>query len=183
MKNKAIDARTYQFGSAEPILIDTNVWLYLQPPAMRPTSRGAAGYSSAFSNLLRAKAQPVVDALILSEYLNRYIRIEYDASWRSAYTDFKEFRKSADSTSILQAAVAEIDQILKTAKACNTQLNGINMAAVLGEVQAGTIDFNDSLLIENCRLNGWKLLTHDSDMTTGGIDVLTTNTRLLQACQ
>lgn len=182
MKNKALDARTYQFQPEEPILIDANVWLYLQPPAAQPTPNWAAAYSSAFSKLLHAKAQPVVDALVLSEYLNRYIRLEYDATWKTTYPKFKDFRKSADGTLILQSAVAEIGQILKSAAARDTQLACIDMAAVLGQVQTGMIDFNDGLLIENCRLNGWKLLTHDRDMTVGGIEVLTTNPHLLQAC-
>lgn len=182
MKNKALDARTYQFQPDEPILIDANVWLYLQPPATQPTPYWATAYSSAFSKLLHAKAQPIVDALILSEYLNRYIRLEYDASWKATYPKFKNFRKSHEGAIILQSAVAEIAQILKAASAHDTQLASINMPAVLSQVQTGTIDFNDGLLIENCRINGWKMLTNDGDMTAGGIDLLTTNRSLLQAC-
>ena len=182
MKNKALDARTYKFVPDELILIDANIWLYLQPPAAQPAPKWAVAYSSVFSKLLHAKAQPVVDALILSEYLNRYIRIEYEAAWKLSYPKFKDFRKSSDGAFILQSAVAEIGQILKSASARDTQFASIDMAAVLGQVQTGTIDFNDGLLIENCRLNGWKLLTHDKDMTVGGIKVLTTNNHLLQAC-
>jgi hypothetical protein len=181
-KNKARNAAAYNFQAGEPILIDANVWLYLQPPPAQPTSGWATSYSNAFSRLLQAKAQPVVDVLILSEYLNRYIRIEYDASWRAQYPKFKDFRQSPDAANILQAAVAEIGQILKTSKACDTPLASINLPAVLGAVQNGTADFNDGLLIENCRLNGWKLLTNDSDMIMGGIELLTANRKLLQAC-
>ena len=43
-------------------------------------------------------------------------------------------------------------------------------------------DFNDGILLENCRLNNWKMLTNDSDMTLGGIEILTANRRLLDAC-
>jgi predicted nucleic acid-binding protein len=182
MKNKAHDASTYHFQPGEPILIDANVWLYLQPPAAQPATSWAATYSKVFANLLHARAQPVVDALVLSEYLNRYIRLEYDASWKVAYPKFKDFRKSPDGALILQSAVAEIGQILKAASAHDTRLSGIDIPTVLGQVQIGTMDFNDGLLIENCRLNGWKLLTNDGDMRTGGIDVLTKNKSLLQAC-
>lgn len=181
-KNKAHAAASYRFQAGESILIDANVWLYLQPPAARPTSQWAAAYSSVFCRLLQAKAQPVVDALILSEYLNRYIRIEHDASWKTRYPKFKDFRQSPDAANILQAVVAEIGQILKTSKACDTPLASINLPAVLGAVQNGTADFNDGLLIESCRLNGWKLLTNDGDMTMGGIELLTANRKLLQAC-
>lgn len=181
-KNKARDAASYRFRADERILVDANVWLYLQPPAAQPAPRWAAAYSGIFSRMLVAKAKPVVDALVLSEYLNRYVRIEYDACWKASYPKFKNFRQSPDAADILCAATDEIAQILKNGVPCDTPLAGIDMPAVLGAVQSGTVDFNDVLLIENCRLNGWKLLTHDSDMTLGGIDLLTTNKKLMNAC-
>lgn len=181
-KNKARDAATYNFQTGERILIDANVWLYLLPPAAQPAPAWAAAYSGVFSRLLRAKAEPVVDGLVLSEYLNRYVRIEYDASWRVTYPKFKDFRKSANGVAVMQAAVAEVTQILKSSATRHTLLANIDIPAVLGAVQCGAMDFNDGLLIENCRINGWKLLTHDGDMIIGGIDLLTTNSKLLQAC-
>jgi hypothetical protein len=38
------------------------------------------------------------------------------------------------------------------------------------------------MLVETCRLRGWKLLTNDADMTLGGIELLTSNPKLLAAC-
>lgn len=181
-KNRAHNAAGYGFRADERILIDANIWLYLQPPAAQPAPNWAAAYSGVFARMLHAKARPVVDALVLSEYLNRYVRIEYDACWKAAYPRFKDFRQSVDATGILRSATAEIAQILKTSISCDTQFAGIDMPAVLGAVQSGTVDFNDGLLIENCRLNGWKLMTHDRDMTLGGIELLTTNRKLMAAC-
>jgi hypothetical protein len=182
MKNKALEARSYIFQPGESILVDANVWLYLLPPAAQPASRWAGGYSRAYGNMLGAKATPVVDALILSEYLNRYLRIEYGAFWASTYSNFKNFRQSSDASNTLGNAVAELTQITRDASVCDTPLSGIDLTALFGEIKSGAIDFNDGLLVENCRQNGWKLLTNDGDMTMGGIEVLTTNTRLLRAC-
>lgn len=53
---------------------------------------------------------------------------------------------------------------------------------VEAETQAGSLDFNDGVLVEVCRIRGWKLLTNDADMQLGGIEVLTTNPKLLAAC-
>lgn len=181
-KNKAQDASMYKFQSGEHILVDANVWLYLYPPPAQPVSSWAAAYSNAFSRLLGAKAIPVVDALILSEYLNRYVRIEYDASWRSRHPTFENFRQSADAATVLGSAVAEINQILKITSLRDTLLANIDLPAVLGAFKAGTINFNDGLLAQNCCINGWKLLTNDGDMTIGGIEVLTTNSALRKSC-
>lgn len=181
-KNRANNAANYSFAAGERILVDANVWLYLCPPAGQPAPPWAAGYSNAFARLLRAKSVPMVDALVLSEFLNRYVRIEYEASWRGSYPNYKAFRQSPDSAQVLQSATAEIGLILKAATPCDTRLAGTDLPSVLNAVESGVIDFNDGLLIENCRINGWKLLTNDGDMTIGGIQVLTTNGALLRSC-
>jgi predicted nucleic acid-binding protein len=181
-KNKAHDATKYIFSKGEPVLIDANVWLYLQPPAARPPPGFAWRYSKTLKNILGAGASPVIESLVLSEYLNRYLRLEYDVTWRGAYPNFKAFRKSGDFASLSHVAVADARQILKLAAPQDTLLRATDISDILAETEAGTLDFNDGVLIENCRLNGWKLLTNDGDMTIGGIEVLTTYQPLLAAC-
>lgn len=182
MKNRAWDLARYTFSAGEKILVDTNVWLHLAPPPSSPNRWNARVYTQAFANLLKQKAVACVDALILSEYFNRYIRIEYEANWRSRHAGFKSFRQSADASAVLGDAVLELKQILKQATACDTSLAGIDIPSVLSGVQAGTMDFNDGLLVANCKRHGWKLMTDDGDMSRGGIEVLTANRHLLQAC-
>jgi len=181
-RNKAHHATSYSFQAGERILVDANVWLFVQPPAAQPPPYFSKSYSAALKNLLAAGAQPVIEALVLSEYLNRYLRLEYDAVWRRGYPKFKDFRKSGDFGPLAQAAVADARQILKLALPQDTLLSHANIPAVLGETETGTLDFNDGVLVETCRLRGWKLLTNDGDMTIGGIEVLTTYPPLLRAC-
>ncbi len=181
-KNKAHDVAKYAFSKGEPILIDANVWLYLQPPSVQPPPKFAWQYSNAFKQLLSAGATPVIESLVLSEYLNRYLRLEYDFTWRTTYPKFKDFRKSGDFAPVAQAVVADARRILKIASPRDTQVCTTDLAGILAETEAGTLDFNDGVLVENCRVNGWKLLTNDGDMTVGGIEVLTSYKPLLAAC-
>ena len=181
-KNKAINASTYAFQPGERVLVDANIWIYLQPPVSKPTPYYARQYSAALKQLLAAGAQPVIEALVLSEYLNRYLRLEYEVGWLGKYPKFKDFRTSPDFASAASAAVGDARQILKVAAAEDTPLLSVELPAILVETEAGRIDFNDGVLAETCRLRGWKLLTNDSDMTVGGIEVLTTNPKLLAAC-
>ncbi len=183
MKNNAIHAAPYVFRADEQILVDANVWLYLQPPAAQPAPSWAnRGYSRVFANLLAAGAVPVIDALILSEYLNRYVRIEYDACWKEGYSKFKDFRSSPAGVNVTENAVAEAEHILSfTGRLQDTMANEISLSDVFAEFKQGSIDFNDGILIENCRLRQWKFLTHDADIRVGGIDVLTLNKKLLGA--
>jgi predicted nucleic acid-binding protein len=180
--NKAHDAAKYVFQKNEQILIDANVWIYLLPPAAQPAPGFAWRYSAALKNLLAAGASPVVESLVLSEYLNRYLRLEFDAAWRRTYGNYKNFRKSGDFAPLAQVAVANAREILKLASPQDTLLSQADIPAILNETEDGTLDFNDGVLIETCRVRGWKMLTNDGDMTHGGIEVLTTYAPLLKAC-
>jgi predicted nucleic acid-binding protein len=184
-RNKAVDASIYSFNDGEYILLDANIWLSLYSPPSSSTRRRAAQYSSVFQRLIAAKAKPVVDAVILSEFINRYSRIEFDAAKRSVAgtpQDFKQYRRTPAGLSAMQAAVAEARRILAISSPHDTPFSRITISDVLAETAAGTLDFNDGVLVESCRLNGWKLLTDDGDMQLGGVEVLTANRTLLQAC-
>ena len=71
--------------------------------------------------------------------------------------------------------------MLQLAKRHDYPFAKINVNGVLADFEAGSFDFNDGLLVETCRHNGWKLVTHDADFTSGGIEVLTKNQRLIVA--
>jgi len=187
-RNRAFSAAGYAFKKGERVLVDANVWLFLQPPAAQPPKAYTRAYSTAFKNLVLAEAEPVLDALILSEYLNRYWQIEWRA-WEKInpglavrYPYAKDFRKSPYFTPIAQNAIAEAKCIRGLCGVRETPLHLTDLNDVLSEFAAGTFDFNDGVLLESCRLRGWKMLTDDGDMTKGGIEVLTANQRLIAAC-
>jgi len=50
------------------------------------------------------------------------------------------------------------------------------------DFQTGGIDFNDALLVDICKKRNLKLMTNDSDFQDVGIEILTTNPKLLKAC-
>lgn len=194
-KNKAHDATAFAFQKGQRVLLDANLWIYLLPPTSKPTPWFAKSYSGVLKRLLGAGTEAVVEALVLSEYMNRYWRLELSAWQRTnpalaaTFIDAKDrkfneknFRLSPHFKPIGAAAVAEAKQILKLCGVRDTPLHLADMDDLLPEFGAGTIDFNDAVLAETCRLRGWKMLTHDKDMTVGGIDVITTNPKLLAAC-
>lgn len=179
--NKAHDARWYSFKNDEPFLLDASVWLYLFAAPSDPKSSFADGYSQVFKKMLVGKVSLILDALVLSEYLNRYIRIEYRA-WTSKYPNLKDFRKSSDFGPVAQSAATQAKQILKLCSCCDHLFSKCDLTRVLTDFENGLMDLNDGMLIEACRLNGWKFLTNDSDCVLGGIHLLTIHPRLLKAC-
>lgn len=182
MKNKAHNLSTYSFKKDEPLLLDANIWLYLFPAPSGKAPGFAARYSAALKRILAARAHLVMDAMILSEYLNRYCRIEWNALHTIAYPDYKMFRKSKAFPNVGQGAAAFARGILKVCTCHDHPFAAANVAQVLTDFETGTSDFNDGLLAEACRHHNWKLVTADGDFTDGGIEVLTTNPKLLAAC-
>jgi len=185
MKNKAHDIGTYQFREGEPLLLDANVWLYLQPPPSRPHGQTPASvdeYSKALKSMLQARTRLLLDVLVLSEYLNAYCRIIWGASHKAAHPEYKTFRKKPVFLPVGQQAAAEARRILKICARENCPFRDVNIDQILAGFEAGGMDCNDGVLIETCRLNGWKFVTHDGDCSEGGIEILTSNCGLLRNC-
>jgi predicted nucleic acid-binding protein len=182
MKNKAHDLALYGFQRDEPLLLDTNVWRYLfHAPPVKPSPHAAA-YSAALKAMVTAGSRLVMDVMVLSEYLNAYCRIEWNALHKAVQPNFKKFRKSGSFLSVGQGAATSAREMLKLCARHDHPFATADVTRVLADFEAGSNDFNDGLLAETCRLHGWKIVTHDSDFTTGGIEVLTSNPGLLRAC-
>ncbi|QFY44841.1 PIN domain-containing protein [Candidatus Methylospira mobilis] len=179
MKNKAYDIAAYQFSKDEPLLFDTNIWLYLFP-APSGQNPHAPVYSSALKKMQQAGVHLALDVMILSEYLNRYCRIEWKANFPQ--TSFKYFRSSPSFNSIGQNAATYAHQILKLCTPYDHPFAAVDIKQILLGFSAGNQDFNDALLADSCRQRGWKLVTHDGDFTQGGIEILTANSKLQVAC-
>ena len=183
MRNNAHDLTHYPFSNSDRLLLDTNVWLFLFPAPSDPAPGFAAKYSAGLKRMLSAGTHLAIDVLVLSEYLNRYCRIEWNAVHKTTHRDFKRFRQSADFAAVGQRAALFARGILKLCSRYDHPFETSNVSQVLADFEAGTNDLNDGLLIETCRRHGWKLVTDDKDCSKGGIDVLTGNPKLLAACR
>lgn len=182
MNNKAYNLASYSFSSGEPILVDANIWLYLFPAPGNSQQFHAQQYSTAFLRLVSAHAQPVLDPMVLSEYLNRYCRIEWEANFKAKYQTFKQFRKSADFQAVVSSAHVFAAKILSFCQVHSVSANELDLNQALADFKSGQVDFNDALLVDICKKRNMKLMTNDADFQDGGIEVLTTNPRLLKAC-
>ncbi|MFH1136635.1 MAG: PIN domain-containing protein, partial [Pseudomonadota bacterium] len=157
-------------------------WLYLFPAPGNPQQQFASQYSSAFKRLVSAQAQPMLDPMVLSEYLNRYCRIEYKGHFKRLYSTFKQFRQSRDFSEVASGAEIFAFKILNFCQVHSLPANQLDLNQALNDFASGQADFNDALLIDICKKRKLKLMTNDADFQRGGIEVLTTHPRLLRAC-
>lgn len=182
MKNKAYDLSSYSFASKEAVLIDANIWMYLFPPPSNSNLKFADSYSKAFSELIKAEANPILDPIILSEYLNRYCRIEWEARYKNLYPNFKDFRNSHYFPDVIETAKLFASKIVDFCSVHSIAANQLDLQQILSDFSSGKVDFNDAVLIDICKQGDLKIMTNDGDFQIGGIEVLTTNPRLLRRC-
>ena len=182
MNNKAYNLASYSFTTGEEILLDANIWLYLFLAPGNPQYDFANQYSSVFAKLIQAKARLILDPIVLSEYLNRYCRLEWEGNFRSQYSKYKNFRRSTDFHAVASSAYTFASKILSFCHIHSISANELDLNQALTDFKSGLVDFNDALLVDLCKKRNLKLMTNDADFQHGGIEVLTTNPRLLRAC-
>lgn len=117
-----------------------------------------------------------VDFLVISEVINRVLRIEH-SKWDPAIK-FKDFRDSRDG----KDALNDIHTIIK-----GNILNRFNMEGKIFNNQEienlmvlNDLDFVDKATASLCLEKSMVLLTNDKDFKNSGLDILTGNPRILK---
>jgi len=179
--SKPIDITAYQFVETDKLFFDANVWLSLYGPQGAPNDPRAQIYSNALAEAMRAKSQIWVDVLVMSEFINRFARIEYDILYPkyARRPDFKQFRNSPEFKPISQAIAAAVRKILKFTARIESGFSTIDINALLAEFESTPNDFNDQVLTGLCLANSLVLVTHDFDFKDRGVNILTANRRIL----
>lgn len=179
--SKAQDINGYRFSKTDKLFFDANIWLYVYGPQGNPGDPKARTYSGALANAMRAGSLILADVLVVSEFINRFARLEHQALYvvGKAPQDFKQFRNSPAFQPVAQAIVAAVRKILKLAARTESDFAAVDINALLTEFEGGGYDFNDQVLARLCLSQNLKLVTHDGDFKKAGIDILTANRRIL----
>jgi len=192
MRNKAHDISAYPFAAADRVLPDANIWLFLYAPSsialpsfLRPA---VAAYTRALAAIVSSGAELFLDAIVFSEVINRLLDDEWqridppDANGVRKYRKRKHFRKSTDYPLAATAVESLAKQIVAQTQPVDHSFSQWDLNQLLTDFGRGSTDWNDQLIVENCRHHRLKLLTDDADHVSGGIEVLTANRRLIKAC-
>ena len=184
IRNRVLDIATTSFDASDTVLFDANVWLFIRRPDFTGSNdreKKLTGiYTAALRDILAAGTEVVLDVLVLSEYLNRFLRMEMRAFPRRRFADFKRFRQSPHFRAVGLRAAGHAKEILRITECRDHEFEPKTVEQAIERILSGTSDFNDEMLIETCRRNGWKMVTHDGDFEYGGIEVLTANRRLIE---
>ncbi|HXJ93343.1 MAG TPA: PIN domain-containing protein [Terriglobia bacterium] len=174
------DINSYAFADSDRLVLDANVWLFLYGPT-KPGDRRAAVYSAALARILAARCEVHADVLVLSEFINRFARLRYNLlqSVAAAPLDFKQFRNGADFKPVAKEIAGAVRRVLRTCRRTESGFASVDIASLIAEYEKGESDFNDQMLTELCRSQGFTFVTDDADFKGNGLKLVTANKKLL----
>lgn len=168
--------------SNRQFFFDANVLLYLFGTVAIPSNKWAINaYNTVFSNCLRAKIVLCIDVTVLSEFINRFIRVEYESYLKSNCLNrtnfkFKDFRNTKEGRQASQDIQLIVNgKILKNFKLIGKLFNQDEIKSI----SLVNSDFNDELIVKTCKEHQCVLVTNDADFSGANVDILTANKKLI----
>jgi predicted nucleic acid-binding protein len=159
--------------AGKDIFFDANVLIYLYWPTGQYFYED--NYASTFRNLLRQGNNLCIDFLVISEVINRVIRIEHKRE--DPTVSFKTFRNSEKGKEALEDIYLIIkEEILNRFSIIESSYNEGKIDSFL---TVNELDFVDKALAAICSDNNFVLLTNDGDFKNSGLDIITGNPRIL----
>lgn len=155
MMSKVISLKKYQPQSTDRFFFDANVWLYIFCPIGNYKQSLVASYTSFFQNIIKTRATILTSSLILSEVINRWLKLEFPQG-------VKKNRDTKKYAQIIQTIEYNINgKILKNSQRIEDHFSKINIDEVLLKLKKA--DFNDSYYSQLSFLENFKIVTNDRD--------------------
>jgi|SRR5690606_7317448 len=155
------------------VFLDANILIYLFWPTGQ--HHFEKNYARVFKSLLKQKNKMLVDFLIISEVINRVIRIEHQKI--NPNQRFKDFRNSQEG----KEALNDIYLIIKYDVLNQFEVIGkaFDKQDIENKLIIDELDFVDKAIVELCQEHNLVLLTNDKDFKNADLDILTGNPKIL----
>jgi len=163
------------------IFFDANIWIYIYGPMAKSRQLAVEKYSKAFSDIVRNRKTICTDTMIMSEFINRYLRIcysNYKTLMDKPSLDFKKgYRITEDYKQAMKTVYATVkNKIIPIVNITNNSFTNDSFKELLDESNFN-LDFNDSHICSTCNEHNMYLLTHDGDFVNEDIDVISFNNK------
>jgi predicted nucleic acid-binding protein len=169
-KNNIVRIGDYQPKASDVFFFDNNIWMFLFCPLGNYQLKRQQAYSNFFQLLLSRQLPIFVNSLVLSEFSNRYLRLDFDLANKGSATYLnykKDYVGSPRFINTVQDLKKAMTQILSVCQRCSDEFNSINVADILTLFQK--IGFNDSYYLHFAKKKNWIILTDDSDFSNANI--------------
>jgi predicted nucleic acid-binding protein len=131
-------------------------------------------YSGALDQALEVGSRIEVNALILSEFVNLVLRVEF-RQHTQGQSQYKDFRKSEEYGAAARFCTSAISSILQQSTYVDFECPVSEMQTLIEQFGEDQTDFNDALIVHQCRQNNLILVTDDGDFQDAEINILTHN--------
>lgn len=159
--------------SDKDVFVDANVLIYLFWPTGQHLFE--SDYARVFRMLLKQGNTLYVDFSVISEVVNRVLRIEHQKLNQNQ--KFKDFRNSKDGRDVIRDIYLIVqNEILRRFKIIG---KAFNKSDIEGFLIVDQLDFMDKSTVSICSENNLILLTNDRDFKNSGLDILTGNPNIL----
>lgn len=157
------------------IFFDANVFLYVFWPT--GNTRNEADYSHLYKKCLQQKIPIAMYFTVLSEVINRAIRIEHskylnENGLSAQAVPFKKFRDSQDGIQAQNDIYEIVKMSLRTILVCGKEFSKED---VLSFMTVDSLDFNDKGIVSLCSQKGYVLATNDHDFSGQNIAIISAN--------
>lgn len=159
------------------VFFDANILIYVFWPSGAQHWENI--YSAAYAKLLRQGNEMLVDFIVISEIVNRAIRLEHEKflianNLNRNNLPFKRYRNSNEG----KTALADIYLMIETDILSSFTIVGKSFTKqeINSFLSVDSLDFGDKAILLICQENTCILLTNDIDYKTSDIDILTSNT-------
>ena len=161
------------------IFFDANIWIYIFCELANSNIFFVRKYSKAFSSLLKSKNTIFTDLTIMSEFVNRYLRIAFtnykNANNLSQFDYKRDYRKTDDFKEAWKTVCSIVNmKILSKSEIINFEYDKNSLKELLNIDETKT-DFNDNHIVKICKTNDMYLLTNDSDFKNTNIKIISEN--------
>ena len=162
----------YKISKNEKVFIDTNILIYLfSPDFVSSNDKYVEQYSKILEILLENKAQIYISSIVVSEFINRVLRIDYEKN-KELYPDFKkDYRKSNEYKDTLKLILKQLKKIFKISRKIDDDFMQFDILEWYKKDLNQDLDFNDLHIAFIVEKNNFKLLSNDRDFENFGIDL------------
>lgn len=160
------------------IFFDANVFLYIFWPT--GSKKNEVDYSRLYKNCIQQKIPIAMDFTVLSEVINRAIRIEYTLylnknGLSTNNLPFKKYRDCQDGIQAQNDIYDIVKGILHHFLVCGKEYSKED---VLSFMTVDTLDFNDKGIVSLCSHKGYVLATNDHDFSGQNIAIISANQKI-----
>jgi predicted nucleic acid-binding protein len=162
---EVIDITKYYPKQTDLFLFDTSVWMYLFCPLGSYGVKEQKAFSSFLKDIQSSKSSIFITSLILSEFANAYLRLDFKLWERGEKRYNAQFKRDFIGTDRYKRTVniltSTINSILRICVKGSDNFNHLEINNILNHFQS--IDFNDSYYLELSSKSNFKIVTADYD--------------------